>query len=405
MEIVMAGSIHLPDSGIRLDSASDSDDTSQNSQGVLECNVDSDASTTCSPVLTFASKKRLPVDFGFLSDENANQPSQKCRRITIPHKATGRHLQICGPEAIQTLRGRMFGREIALVLCGEAHEDTIDLTRRKGDLHAFLGWCVTPCPANFGFDFGLALGTKRNVTLQSAKKWAQILLREEDEKDRPTEGASLVYASSGRTKGTATLFPPQAKRSAEFPPLRGCMVFEWDDKDKQARDFNKRRLVAPVSTYEHDVLIAERKAERLVDGFELFDDWLIRQVGSSSAHVEFIQEAPVSAEEVELHVEPSVDPAPPAHERLRLMDLDSDEDDDDEPHLGGGCYLDYLRRQTFIHMPKECVHAVDPRVLGDAEDENLPEFLHGSFQASRFTGTGAAPADREMDELDSLGAK
>lgn len=321
-----------------------------------------------------------------------------------PPMSTGQHLKVCGPESIHTLRGRMFGREVALLLCGEAHEDTIDLTRREGILDPVLGWVVLPpSPDNCGFNFSEALATKNHVTVQDAKRWAQEIIDAEEEKYEYTAmaGATLTFSSMGFTKGTAAVFPPRAKRSAKYPLLPGSVVYEWADTDKQAREFNQRRLVGSVPAEEQDMMIAERKALCIEDGFELFDDWLIRQVASANVHVEFIQEGPVSAEEVELHVEPGTSPAPPAHESLKLMELDSEEEED-EPHLGNGCYLDYLRRRTTTYLTTGIVHGIDPRVLGDSEDDNLPDFLRGSFEEPRFQTH--VPVDSEVAELDAAGA-
>jgi len=317
--------------------------------------------------------------------------------------STGQHLKVCGPESIQTLRGRMFGREVALILCGEAHEDTIDLTRREGILDPILGWAVEPpSPDNCGFNFSEALATKNDITVKDAKEWAEEIIDVEEEKYEHTamEGATLVFSSMGFTKGTAAVFPPRAKRSAKYPLLPGSVIYKWADTDNQAREFNKRRLVGSVPVQEQDMMIAERKAICNEDGFELFDDWLIRQVASASVHVEFIQEGPVSAEEVELHVEPGASAAPPAHECLKLMELDSEEEE--EPHLGNGCYLDYLRRRTTTYLSTGIVHGIDPRVLGDSEDDNLPDFLRGSYEEPRFQAQ--VPIDTEVAELDAAGA-
>eukprot|EP00931_Biecheleriopsis_adriatica_P078584 TRINITY_DN5201_c0_g1_i2.p1 TRINITY_DN5201_c0_g1~~TRINITY_DN5201_c0_g1_i2.p1 ORF type:complete len:813 (-),score=160.83 TRINITY_DN5201_c0_g1_i2:201-2615(-) len=328
-----------------------------------------------------------------------------CRQDSGPELTTsGQHLKVVGPESVQTLRGRMFGREIALILCGEAHEDTIDLTRRKGDLLPDFGWVVVPpSPGEFGFDFDDACATKDDATVQEAKKWAEEIVEKADSKDSSMTGASLVFYSLGFTKGTAAVFPPRVKRSPKFQMLPGTVVYQWADTDEQARNFNTRRLTEMVPVQEQDAMIGKRKFECIEDGFELFDDWLLRQVErtteSTDVHVEFIQEAPVSADEVELHVDPTMSPAPPAHECLRLIDLDSDEEADDEPHLGNGCYLDYLRRRTTTYLSQKIVHGVDPRVLGDAEDENLPEYLCGSFQEARFMTE--LPKDLELNELDA----
>merc|ERR1740129_2080166 len=93
-----------------------------------------------------------------------------------------------------------------------------------------------------------------------------------------------------------------------------------------------------------------------------------RNSSSKALNVQFVQEAPVSAHEVEMHVEPGAPSAPVPHESIRRLELDSEEDDDGKHRMGGGSYLDYLRRQVLAHLPRENVHFIDPRVLGDAEE-------------------------------------
>lgn len=54
-------------------------------------------------------------------------------------------------------------------------------------------------------------------------------------------------------------------------------------------------------------------------------------------------------------------------------------------------------------MRPDQVHAADPRILGDAEDESLPEALRGSFET--LLGARAPPIDTEETELDTFGSQ
>ncbi|CAK0822720.1 unnamed protein product, partial [Prorocentrum cordatum] len=117
-------------------------------------------------------------------------------------------------------------------------------------------------------------------------------------------------------------------------------LFRWDDQDEEACAFHRRRAAGEVvPTEEQDALIARRKELRLAEGIQLFDDWLLSSAkeAASGARVHLVLEAPVGADEVELHVEASVAPAPPAHECLRRIELDSDSDSDEaeDPDDGG----------------------------------------------------------------------
>ena len=49
-------------------------------------------------------------------------------------------MRACGPESVVGLRGRLAGREVVLLCCGEAHEDVVDLTRRGGVPEPVFGW-------------------------------------------------------------------------------------------------------------------------------------------------------------------------------------------------------------------------------------------------------------------------
>jgi hypothetical protein len=346
------------------------------------------------------SKTKSPRDFSFLIQE----PGSKKRRISSSDSSevAGRWLKVVGPESIQTLRGQLFGREVALILCGESHFDTIDLTRRKGIVHADMGWIMT-APNQAGFNPGEAFATKNDVTLAAAKNWARGIIKKLDKKtDDDYEGSFLVFASLGRMEGSAAIFHPWANRSMDHPLPPGTAVLEWADTDVKARIFNSRRLDTtkmPVSAEEQDALIAERKLDRLGDGIELFDDWLIRNVDSKSVHVEFVLEAPVGAHEVELHVEPGVGAAPASHASVRCMDPDSDEEECNQGVPGNGSFLDTLRRQAIAHFPPERVHCADPRVLGDSEDSNLPKSLQNSFRA---LVREPPPRCKETLELDAI---
>ncbi|CAE7169042.1 unc-104, partial [Symbiodinium pilosum] len=150
-----------------------------------------------------------------------------------------------------------------------------------------------------------------------------------------------------------------------------------------------------LSVEEQDLLIRQRKEKRRAEGFELFDDWLLHQVGSKDVHVEVILEAPVRAEELELFVAPGEASAPVAHERLQAIGLDAEEDAEEAATPGAGSYLDFLRRRLLSELPASRVHCVDARGLGDAEDEHLPPYLRGSYDRLK----GSAPPRSQEEAL------
>lgn len=338
-------------------------------------------------------------------------------------------LKVCGPESIQTLRGELLGREVALICCGEAHEDAVDLTREGGVIDARREWLEVPhLPGALGPDPAQALATKRSVTLARAKAWAARLVEEEsdeeeedeeeDEEDESEEedkegegeedgvehdGAHLLFYAQGEganPKGIARLFPSAATRSSDHAMSARTFEYNWEDQDAQARNLNRRRLAGEeVSHVEHDALIAERKRARLGEQLELFDDWLIRMATSSAAHVELVLEAPVAAAEVEMHIEVGQSPAPPAHKCLQSIEQDSDEDSDEEqdPDDGTGSFIDYLRRRLHDHVPGERIHGIDPRDMGDCSDT-------GQCEAFQALLTEPLPQDTEEVLLDAQGS-
>lgn len=336
---------------------------------------------------------------------------------SVDNKTTGRPLKVCGPSKVQTLRGRLLGREVALICCSEAHEDAVDLTRKGCITEKFEGWLECDCT---GLDAKSAWKEKSNLTLEQAKRWAEETLEdaedefegessdeedEDEDEDIEKDGAIMVFVPSGATstktvKGSAYIFLSGTERNSrrKWPP--SAVSFEWGDLDEELREFGRRRKLAnDIPVEDHDELIAQRKLARLKEGLELFDDWLARQVGSSPVRLELIMEAPVPANEVELHRDSSIEPLPPAHECLRKIELDSESDSDSDHDGGSDAYIDYLRRRAQLALPKERIHCIDPRELGEGSETTA---LRESFQALVTT---PLPRDKEALELDKLRAK
>ena len=47
---------------------------------------------------------------------------------------------IVGPDSLEVLQGTLFGQAVAIVLCGESHEDSLDVTRTNGIFEPHEGW-------------------------------------------------------------------------------------------------------------------------------------------------------------------------------------------------------------------------------------------------------------------------
>jgi len=324
-----------------------------------------------------------------------------------------RALKVCGPAKVHTLRGRLFGREVALVCCSEAHEDAMDLTRKHCVTQVFDGWIESDAAtAGKGLNVAKAWKKKSGVTLKKAMSWAEEELddaedededsEDEDAEDVEKDGALLAFVADsggGQGRGSAYIFLAGCERHARSSLPAPAKVFEWGDFDDEAREYCRARRASRKKDVEvHDALIAARKAARLEEGVEFFDDWAIRQAGSEAVHVEVVLEAPVPAAEVELHTEAGAEALPPAHECLRRMEPDSESDSDDEHDGGSDAYIDYLRRRLEGALPRERVHCIDPRELGEGSEE---QSLRDSFQALL---KDPLPEDAEVVELNALGA-
>jgi hypothetical protein len=105
------------------------------------------------------------------------------------------HVNIVGPDCIQVLQGKLFQKEVALVLCGESHFDAIDVTRQGGYFHAKEGWVEIMISTTAGVTEQVGPGpdatittaccrivtqTKRHLPLEKAKEWAKAYVQDQE---------------------------------------------------------------------------------------------------------------------------------------------------------------------------------------------------------------------------------
>lgn len=339
-----------------------------------------------------------------------------CKRSRPGTKATAgvqntRPLRVCGPEFVQTLRGHLIGRQVALICCGEAHERALDLTREQGILEPVRGWLEVQRSKAPGFHPKDACKSKCRVTLEEAKQWAWEIM-EYDRGESDDDGVVLMYQPSlrGSTFGVAHYFSAEhyfkhgRDKRGEIPA--NAAMYKWYDKDTDAHA-NKERLLAEkdLNVTMHDAVIAKRKDQRRGEGLELFDDWLVRRYKENttkkSIRVDYVYEGPVPLSQVELHVEPGVPKLPPAHECMKAIELDSDVEDDEEwrdiDDDGECAFADYLTRRIKDKFRSRHVHGIDLRTMGDPEEQSEKDYL--KTIAKRF------PKDAEELELERAGAK
>eukprot|EP00930_Biecheleria_cincta_P014115 TRINITY_DN12273_c0_g1_i1.p1 TRINITY_DN12273_c0_g1~~TRINITY_DN12273_c0_g1_i1.p1 ORF type:complete len:831 (+),score=144.56 TRINITY_DN12273_c0_g1_i1:78-2570(+) len=314
-----------------------------------------------------------------LSRENCEPGEQQ--RGGAPFKKAKSMLpgvRLCGPSSIQVLRGALFGREVALVCCGEAHEDVIDLTREGCVIEPKRGWVQDEsCGAFARMDPILASASKRNATLAQAKSWAEKIIKE-DREESAWHDSWLSFDTSGSTDGTGTARVFASDAASRYHGVsattqsEAMQLFRWADLDDDARELAKRRKAGDLVSFEElDAIVEKRKCARKAQGITLFDDWIIQQAQAGTARVALVLEAPVKASEVELHEDPAMSSAPTSKECHRLMELDSDTDsDEDDAEDGSGSFLGYLERRARVALKPDQLCCVDPRELGDAGDEH-----------------------------------
>ncbi len=122
------------------------------------------------------------------------------------------------------LRGELFGTQVALLLCGESHEDAIDVTRKGGYFLPDEGWIdsnkeaamasllslVPPGAPRMPRFAARVVKQKSNVSSkESAKGWSRELIdnddRYEDMINESTARLFLVFLPAGKKGGHAFL--------------------------------------------------------------------------------------------------------------------------------------------------------------------------------------------------------
>eukprot|EP00930_Biecheleria_cincta_P081040 TRINITY_DN6963_c0_g1_i1.p1 TRINITY_DN6963_c0_g1~~TRINITY_DN6963_c0_g1_i1.p1 ORF type:complete len:815 (-),score=109.46 TRINITY_DN6963_c0_g1_i1:232-2676(-) len=377
------------------------------------------------------------------SARRAPKLRRRCHARTLPVNVVGpgrpldaseRGLKVCGPNSIQTLRGNLLGRNLALVLCGESHLEAMDLTRERGIVLPKHAWY--PHDDSMHLNVGHVIATHEKITLKRAKAWGATLLEADancSEQILTDSVLAMIFEWDGdgkEPKGRAELYCPgkQSRRlcqdvSHRWSPPECSTCFVWSDLDAEARSFaNRRKIGVEISQHEHDETVARRKLALRAQGIELLDDWLIRHATrygdpdkGAECHVDVLLEAPLKACEVELHEERNVQPTPKTHKCIQSIENDSDSDSgnpDTHENLGSvsadphkhkfywivnssACFLDYLSRRLSKELPHDKFWPIDPRELGDPDDEEM----WTQFQSMVKT---PPPGDLELDEFKKL---
>jgi len=294
-----------------------------------------------------------------------NKNKNKKNRETSKFK----DISVVGPDYIQVLHGSLYNnageepQEVSLVLCGESHEDAIDVTRRGGKFSGKEGWIEGRSHQSIFSRLKeeprcrLLDSAKKTIPLQKAKEWAKnrveesddgyfvtlvLLWVQEQQGGRVSKGKAYIIElttleeigeDNDQEKGnggdgddesteyednhwinpkedTDEVLPSHVRDWVLGQPLQGnptVQSLEWGDLDAQAFALNQRRLTdEEISTEELDTIVRQRKQKlKDADNIWTWDDWFahLQTKGeeNDAMDVQLILEASVPPWELDLH--------------------------------------------------------------------------------------------------------
>uniref|UniRef100_A0A7S4I9B9 Uncharacterized protein n=1 Tax=Odontella aurita TaxID=265563 RepID=A0A7S4I9B9_9STRA len=92
-------------------------------------------------------------------------PKKKKKKKSAAAAAAAADRPVVGPDYAQLLRGSLFGRDVALLLCGESHEDAVDVTRPGGKFMPNEGWVRTEVPDLAAEMYGRTFGSDGGASI------------------------------------------------------------------------------------------------------------------------------------------------------------------------------------------------------------------------------------------------
>ena len=102
----------------------------------------------------------------------------KKKRNRNNNKTSSNHdeaISIVGPDCIEVLKGQLLEKNVALVLCGESHEDAIDVTRKGGRFDGKEGW-IPLARDEILFEFNNYNSTSTSNDKDAAKALEDVLM-------------------------------------------------------------------------------------------------------------------------------------------------------------------------------------------------------------------------------------
>jgi hypothetical protein len=333
-------------------------------------------------------------------------------------KKADKDISIVGPDFIQILKGCTHDKQVTLVLCGESHEDAMDVTRRGGRFSPKEGWIDLNHDEVFSdLDYNDAAinvfaTNKKSLPFQKAKEWGKqkveksdvwgkivllwvedggggkvskgkifllsIVAGDDDEKEDSQDEKDCDHYINPHSTDIKRILPTPVKEwiLKTNNSSREIKTSEWGDLDLQAFHLNRRRLTSEeIDTQELDQIIQQRKETlRKTDNIWTWDDWFAyvrkQQQELKAIDVHLVLEASVPPWEFKLH-RPTVHDdihMPPAADCIRSVEEDEEgdiEDDYDPSSDGIGSYLDF----TYRRFMEERILETEGNVLD-------PSWLH-----------------------------
>jgi hypothetical protein len=339
-----------------------------------------------------------------------DKPSRAKRSRSKQRKKAENDVAIVGPDYVQLLTGRLFHKDVALVLYGESHQDAIDVTRKGGVFIPKEGW-ISQAGGSSGVlqkDINednvddvlrVIAKTKKSLPLGKCKDWAKDFLEDNEvlEKTslvwiqdlpeaRVTKGKAFVLESStaeelDEDEWKEGWFSHNSTGDDSIPAAIGewmrlsqsdkeygrYKTFEWGDLDSEAFELNKRRMTEEeISEQELDSIVNKRKIERRKENLWTWDDWFsdVRAqalVSDIDVDLHLVLESSIPPWELDLH-RPGSDQdveklkLPPAADCIRCVAEDEEESIEDEldPSSDGvGSYIDFVYRRFMGEMIAE----------------------------------------------------
>jgi len=181
---------------------------------------------------------------------------------------------LVGPDYIQVLTGKLFAKKVNVILCGESHEDAIDVTRSGGYFKPKEGWIpllslhtlaedaamftkATMGPSAGTYQFTTRVWKKKSklASMEKAKEWSNSIMHDGDgglEMMAQNEDILLVWIRSESTKkGQAYVIAVSIKDFDENGEIieESCSDDDSDESDNDTEKKSTPKRIVKENTF------------------------------------------------------------------------------------------------------------------------------------------------------------